>query len=87
MEDAAYTPRHLVLVETGCNHNKYYDMTPCGDTWTARFGRVGSGGAGWRGEVGGGAHGAGSWGVAAAGFMGGQKAARRRGMGKWSPVS
>ena len=36
-----YTPRYLVMV-TANNHNKYYRMTPHGDTWTAEFGRVGA---------------------------------------------
>lgn len=38
-----YTPRHLVMVTAGANNNKYYDMTPQGDYWTATYGRIGSG--------------------------------------------
>ncbi len=37
------TPRHLVMVTAGANNNKYYDMTPHGDSWTATYGRIGSG--------------------------------------------
>ena len=37
------TPRHLVMVSAGANNNKYYDMTPHGDSWTATYGRIGSG--------------------------------------------
>ena len=37
-----YTPRHLVMVTAGANNNKYYDMTPNGDMWTAKYGRIGS---------------------------------------------
>ena len=37
------TPRHLVMVAAGANNNKYYDMTPHGNTWTATYGRIGSG--------------------------------------------
>lgn len=37
------TPRHLVMVTSGANNNKYYDMTPHGDSWTATYGRIGSG--------------------------------------------
>lgn len=37
-----YTPKHLVMVAAGANNNKYYNMTPCGDMWTAEYGRVGS---------------------------------------------
>lgn len=37
------TPRHLVMVAAGKNNNKYYDMTPHGNTWTATYGRIGSG--------------------------------------------
>jgi poly [ADP-ribose] polymerase len=37
-----YTPKHLVMVEAGQNRNKYYDLTPNGDTWVAKYGRVGS---------------------------------------------
>lgn len=36
-------PRHLVMVTAGANNNKYYDMTPHGDSWTATYGRIGSG--------------------------------------------
>ena len=36
-------PRHLVMVTAGANNNKYYDMTPHGDFWTATYGRIGSG--------------------------------------------
>jgi len=36
------TPRHLVMVTAGANNNKYYDMTPHGDSWTATYGRIGS---------------------------------------------
>ena len=35
-------PIHLVMVTSGANNNKYYDMTPNGDSWTATYGRVGS---------------------------------------------
>ena len=31
------------MVSAGANNNKYYDMTPNGDTWTAVYGRIGSG--------------------------------------------
>lgn len=37
-----YTPKHLVMVAAGANNNKYYNMTPCGDMWTAEYGRIGS---------------------------------------------
>lgn len=38
-----YKPRHLVMVTTA-NNNKFYDQIPNGDgTWTAEYGRVGSG--------------------------------------------
>lgn len=30
------------MVTAGANNNKYYDMTPNGDTWTATYGRIGS---------------------------------------------
>lgn len=30
------------MVAAGANNNKYYNMTPCGDMWTAEYGRVGS---------------------------------------------
>lgn len=36
-----YLPKHLVMVTTA-NNNKYYDMTPHGDSWTATYGRIGS---------------------------------------------
>lgn len=36
------SPRHLVMVTASANNNKYYNMTPHGDTWTAEYGRVGS---------------------------------------------
>ena len=36
------TPRHLVMVTAGANNNKYYDMTPHGDSWTATYERIGS---------------------------------------------
>ena len=36
------TPRHLVMVTASANNNKYYNMTPHGDTWTAEYGRIGS---------------------------------------------
>lgn len=38
-----YTPRHLVMVTAGANNNKYYDMKPEGDMWTATYGRIGGG--------------------------------------------
>lgn len=37
-----YTPKHLVMVAAGKNANKYYDMIPNGDVWTAEYGRVGA---------------------------------------------
>lgn len=37
-----YVPIHLVMVAAGANNNKYYDMTPNGDFWTATYGRIGS---------------------------------------------
>jgi poly [ADP-ribose] polymerase len=37
-----YTPKHLVMVTAGANHNKYYDMQPNGEMWVAKYGRVGS---------------------------------------------
>lgn len=37
-----FTPKHLVMVTASANNNKYYNMTPHGDTWTAEYGRVGS---------------------------------------------
>lgn len=36
-------PRYLVMVTASANNNKYYKMTPHGDTWTAEYGRVGGG--------------------------------------------
>lgn len=36
-----YSPKHLIMV-TSDNHNKYYNMIPHGDTWTAEYGRVGA---------------------------------------------
>lgn len=36
------TPKHLVMVTASANNNKYYNMTPHGDKWTAEYGRVGS---------------------------------------------
>jgi len=38
-----YSPKHLVMVTAGANHNKYYDMIPEGEMWTAEYGRIGSG--------------------------------------------
>ena len=38
-----YSPKHLVMVSANANNNKYYDMIPDGDTWTAKYGRVGAG--------------------------------------------
>ena len=38
-----YTPKHLVMVKAGANNNKYYNMIPKGDMWTAEYGRIGSG--------------------------------------------
>lgn len=38
-----YTPKHLVMVTAGANNNKYYNMIPKGDMWTAEYGRIGSG--------------------------------------------
>lgn len=37
-----YAPKYLVMV-TADNHNKYYKMTPHGDSWTAEWGRIGAG--------------------------------------------
>ena len=37
-----YTPKHLVMVTADANNNKYYDMIPNGDVWTAEYGRIGS---------------------------------------------
>lgn len=37
-----YSPKYLVMV-TADNHNKYYKMTPHGDSWTAEWGRIGAG--------------------------------------------
>ena len=36
-----YTPKYLVMV-TVDNHNKYYKMTPQGDSWLAEWGRIGA---------------------------------------------
>lgn len=35
-----YTPKYLVMV-TAQNNNKYYNLIPHGDSFTAEFGRVG----------------------------------------------
>lgn len=37
-----YAPKYLVMVTTN-NNNKYYKMTPHGDSFTAEYGRVGAG--------------------------------------------
>lgn len=37
-----FTPKYLVMVTAGANNNKYYRMTPYGDSWTAEYGRIGS---------------------------------------------
>lgn len=37
-----FTPKYLVMVTAGTNNNKYYRMTPHGDSWTAEYGRIGS---------------------------------------------
>lgn len=37
----SYSPIYLVMI-TEDNHNKYYNMFPKGDTFEARWGRVGS---------------------------------------------
>ena len=37
-----FTPKYLVMVTAGANNNKYYRMTPHGDSWTAEYGRIGS---------------------------------------------
>lgn len=37
-----FTPRHLVMVTAGANNNKFYDMIPQGDSWIAKYGRIGS---------------------------------------------
>ena len=37
-----FTPKYLVMVTAGENNNKYYRMTPHGDSWTAEYGRIGS---------------------------------------------
>lgn len=37
-----FTPKYLVMVTAGANNNKYYKMTPHGDSWTAEYGRIGS---------------------------------------------
>lgn len=39
-----YTARYLVKVEPGANNNKWYKCEPHGDTWTAKWGRVGNDG-------------------------------------------
>lgn len=36
-----YSPRYLVMVTADSNANKYYRLTPHGDTWTAEYGRIG----------------------------------------------
>lgn len=36
------TPKRLVMVTASANNNKYYNMNPHGETWTAEYGRVGS---------------------------------------------
>ena len=36
-----YSPKHLIMV-TSNNNNKYYNMIPHGDSWTAEYGRVGA---------------------------------------------
>ena len=37
-----YSPKHLIMVTGDENHNKYYNMIPHGDSWTAEYGRVGA---------------------------------------------
>lgn len=37
-----YSPKHLIMVTGDANHNKYYNMIPHGDSWTAEYGRVGA---------------------------------------------
>lgn len=37
------TPRYLIMVTPGDNHNKYYKMTPQGSAFTVEYGRVGQG--------------------------------------------
>lgn len=37
-----FTPKYLVMVMAGANNNKYYKMTPHGNSWTAEYGRIGS---------------------------------------------
>ena len=37
------TPRYLIMVTPGDNHNKYYKMTPQGSTFAVEYGRVGQG--------------------------------------------
>ncbi len=37
-----YNPKYLVMVSSGQNNNKYYRMTPAGDTWVAEYCRIGS---------------------------------------------
>ena len=36
-----YSPKHLIMV-TSENNNKFYNMIPHGDSWTAEYGRVGA---------------------------------------------
>ena len=36
-----YSPQHLIMV-TSENNNKFYNMIPHGDSWTAEYGRVGA---------------------------------------------
>ena len=36
-----YSPKHLIMV-TSANNNKFYNMIPHGDSWTAEYGRVGA---------------------------------------------
>lgn len=38
-----YTPRYLVMVTAGDNHNKYYKMIPRGSSFDVEYGRVGAG--------------------------------------------
>lgn len=42
MSEFEIKPRHLVMVTAGANNNKYYDMIPQGDSWVAKYGRIGS---------------------------------------------
>ena len=40
-----YTPKYLIFVDPNFGdqgHNKFYRMTPNGDTFTVEFGRVGA---------------------------------------------